>query len=104
MKAASTEQITSTVNIISKLSNLAILIIFSLASIITLILRIKFPDIERPFKCPAIYLVCPTSTIMCFYLASHLIEVVGQYLLMWIILTLAIYLIYKLKVKTSPAK
>jgi APA family basic amino acid/polyamine antiporter len=92
------------IDIMGKLSNLAILLVFSLACIITMILRIKFPDLERPFKCPAIYVIGPIATIMCCYLASQLIEDVGRYLLIWLSVTLVIYLCYKLKLKASPAK
>ncbi len=92
------------INIMGELSNLGILLIFSLACIITVILRIKFPTLERPFKCPAIYVVSSLTTIMCCYLASKLIGTVGKYMLIWLSVTLVIYFCYKLKLKASPAK
>lgn len=85
------------IDIISNLASMGTLTVFILASLIVMILRYNQPELERPFKCPAVYLVGTLAILMCGFLFFKLMSVVGQYFLLWLIIGLVIYFTYSFK-------
>jgi APA family basic amino acid/polyamine antiporter len=61
------------------------------------VLRFTRPEIRRPFKVPAIWLVSPLGVITCFYLMYGLPKVTWERLVVWMALGLAIYIVYGIR-------
>jgi basic amino acid/polyamine antiporter, APA family len=51
--------------------------IMVLAGVITL--RIKQPELKRPFRCPIVFVIAPLAIIFCLYLLAQLIGASGIY-------------------------
>ena len=60
------------IHLIAEMANIGTLSAFFIAGFGVLYLRIKRPDIQRGFKCPAIYFVAPMAMICCGYLMYNL--------------------------------
>jgi APA family basic amino acid/polyamine antiporter len=55
-------------DLIGQMASMAGLLDYATVSLIAIILRLKYPDIERKFRCPAIFALGPMAFISCFYL------------------------------------
>ena len=55
-------------DLIGQLASMAGLLDYAMVSLIAIILRLKHPNLERKFKCPAIFVLGPMAFISCFYL------------------------------------
>lgn len=82
------------IDMIAQLTSMGTLIAFIFVSIIVLVLRKKFPDLERPFKCPLVNVVAPFAIVSSFYLMWKLLEEHWQPLMIWAGLGLIIYVLY----------
>ncbi|MFV9875215.1 MAG: amino acid permease [Rickettsiales endosymbiont of Dermacentor nuttalli] len=91
------------INILSGLASMGTLSIFIIASVVVVVLRKQYPDVERPFKCPLVYLISVCSILCCSYLLIQLIPVVGKYYAMWLVIGIVLYFVYKLKHNTLNA-
>lgn len=60
------------IGIIAELTNIGTLFAFVVAAIGVLVMRFTRPDIHRPFKCPAVWLISPLAVISCAYLMYNL--------------------------------
>lgn len=60
------------INIIAEMANIGTLSAFFLAGFGVFYLRMKRPEIERGFRCPAIYFVAPMAMLCCGYLMYNL--------------------------------
>lgn len=80
-------------SVISTLSSVGALSSFMVVCLALIILRKKYPDVTRPFKCPLAHLVGTTSIILCVILLSSVMQKVGIYTLIWVIIGLSIYFI-----------
>jgi APA family basic amino acid/polyamine antiporter len=67
--------------VLGELPSMAALTDFMIISIIVLLFRVRYADVKRPFKCPAIYIVAPIAIGMCLYLISAQIYHEGQFLI-----------------------
>ncbi|AIL65176.1 amino acid permease [Rickettsiales bacterium Ac37b] len=85
------------INVLSSLASMGTLSIFIIASIVVVVLRKQYPDIERPFKCPVVYLISILSIVCCGYLFLQLIPEAGIYYIIWLFIGLILYFICKLK-------
>lgn len=90
--------------ITANFASMAALIVFSIVAISALVLRIKRPDLKRPFTCPAIYLVTFLAVGLCGYLVLSLLESVGIYMLIWLAIGLLVYFVYGKKNANSVFK
>jgi APA family basic amino acid/polyamine antiporter len=61
------------------------------------VLRIMQPNLERPFKAPAIYLVAPLGALSAFGLMLGLPETTRTRLIVWMAIGLAIYAFYSVR-------
>jgi APA family basic amino acid/polyamine antiporter len=80
-----------------QISSLGALIAFIISSFAVMILRIKKPNLPRPFKCPAIFIIAPLAIITCGYLTITLLAEVGKLFLIAMLISIAIYLLYSYK-------
>jgi APA family basic amino acid/polyamine antiporter len=85
------------INTLNSLTNMGTLSVFIIASIVVVVLRHKNPELERPFKCPAIYLISSIAILLCGYLLYQLIPVAGVYYVGWLLFCTAIYFLYSYK-------
>lgn len=82
------------VNILAELVNIGTLLAFLSTALGVLILRKTHPNIERPFRCPAVHIVAPAAILCCAYLMYSLpIETWIRYSV-WMALGIIIYLGY----------
>ena len=68
-------------NILAQLSSMAALTDYILVAMIVMVFRFTQPNIERPFKCPAVFIVAPFALLASLYLLSkQVIDKEGQLL------------------------
>ena len=79
---------------IIKLCNIGTLFAFVLVSIGVIVLRKTMPDAERKFKCPWVPFIPILTILACFYLMSALPIVTWIRFIIWLLIGLAIYLLY----------
>jgi len=87
-------------NKLAQLSSMGALTDYIVVGLLVIFFRIKEPNIRRPFKCPAIYLIAPLALFLSIYLLSKQIFDVngnllpsGQTYLYWLGGALILYLI-----------
>ena len=85
----------SPVSTLGQLSSMATLIVFAFVSVAVMILRRKYPDEHRPFKCPAVYIVASLSFILCSFLFTQLLIENWKPYLASTALGLVVYLVFK---------
>lgn len=77
-----------------RLTSLGTLFAFTVVAIGVLILRITKPNLHRPFKCPAIFIVAPIAVLSCGYLVYNLLLEVGKIFFIWLAIGLFVYFFY----------
>ncbi len=82
------------INILGELVSIGTLLAFVIVSIGILVLRVKRPDIERPFKVPAVFIVAPLSALVSFGLMAGLPWHTWERLLIWMALGVVVYFGY----------
>ena len=82
------------IDILANLVNIGTLFAFILSAIGVLVLRYKRPDINRPFKSPAIHIVVPLAVIMCAILLLTLSVETWLRFIIWFFVGIAIYFAY----------
>lgn len=85
------------IEILSYLTSLGTLFAFLVVAAGVLVLRIIKPDLERPFRCPALYIVAPMAILTCGYLIYTLLSKTGELFLIWSLIGLIIYFSYSYK-------
>ncbi|HTV00382.1 MAG TPA: amino acid permease [Luteitalea sp.] len=82
------------INILGELVSIGTLLAFVIVSLGILVLRIKRPDIERPFRVPAVFVVAPLSALVSFGLMAGLPWHTWERLLIWMALGVVVYFAY----------
>lgn len=68
--------------LLAKLSSMAALTDYIVVTIIVMLFRVRYPDAERTFKCPAIFIVAPIALLASLYLLSkQIVDKDGEMLL-----------------------
>lgn len=87
-------------SLIARMSSMAALIDYITIIMIVMIFRITMPNVQRSFKCPAIFVIAPIGFVACVYLLGKQVickdgsvQLVGQALILWIGLMIAIYML-----------
>lgn len=80
-----------------QMSSLGTLFAFTVVSIGVLVMRIRKPNIERPFKCPAVFIVAPLAILSCSYLMYNLFLKTGKPFLIWFLISILVYFCYSYK-------
>ncbi len=81
----------------ANLCNIGTLFAFILVSIGVIVLRIKQPERNRPFKVPLGYIIPILGIASCVYLTAGLDIVTWIRFFVWLILGLIIYFLYGVK-------
>jgi APA family basic amino acid/polyamine antiporter len=82
------------IGLVGKLVSLGTLFAFAVVCIGVLVLRITHPEIARPFKTPAVFLVAPLGTASAAFLMVSLPSETWLSVIIWFVIGLAIYFLY----------
>ncbi len=85
------------IHTMGQMSSLGILFAFTVVSVGVMVLRVKKPELKRPFKCPAVFVVAPISVISCIYLMYNLLQKTGLAFVVWFAIGLVVYFSYSYK-------
>ena len=74
--------------------NIGTLLAFTIVCAAVLLLRIRRPEAERPFRCPALYLVAPAGMFVNVLMMMFLPTETWLRLIGWLVLGMIIYFSY----------
>ena len=84
-------------SLVGELVSIGTLLAFVLVCVGVVILRIRHPDVHRPFKTPVYWLVGPLGAIACFWVMSGLPRDTWIRLIVWLLIGFVIYFTYGIK-------
>ncbi|MBP7710287.1 MAG: amino acid permease [Rickettsiales bacterium] len=82
------------IQIMGDLSSLGTLFAFVMVAVAVVIFRIRRPELERPFKCPAVFVVGPLAVLSCGYLLYQLFLKTGIFSILWFSFGIVVYFLY----------
>jgi APA family basic amino acid/polyamine antiporter len=82
------------IGLVGELVSIGTLFAFAIVCLGVLVLRIKEPDLERPFRTPAVYAVAPLGALSAVFLMCGLPLDTWLRLAVWLVIGLAIYWLY----------
>ncbi|MGA2251227.1 amino acid permease [Terracidiphilus sp.] len=82
---------------LAELVNIGTLLAFTIVSAGVWILRVRHPNMERPFKTPFVPLVPLLGIVSALYLMSRLDAITWEVMLVWLVIGLVIYFTYSIK-------
>uniref|UniRef100_A0A7V4XUX4 Amino acid permease n=1 Tax=Acidobacterium capsulatum TaxID=33075 RepID=A0A7V4XUX4_9BACT len=85
------------INKLSELVNMGTLLAFAIVSAGVWVLRVRMPDLERPFKTPLVPLVPILGVLSAVYLMANLPLLTWIVVLVWLVVGLLIYFNYSTK-------
>ncbi len=96
------------IGLLGELVSIGTLLAFAIVCAGVFVLRFTDPDIRRPFRTPAFWLVCPLGALFCFSLMYGLPPDTWARLIVWMAIGLVIYFSYsrrhsKLEQANGPA-
>ena len=80
--------------IIGTLSCVGSLFSFIIVCLAMMVLRCRYPDVKRPFKCFAPYFIGSVGVLLCLILLISTVKVVGLYSVVWLGLGIMFYFLY----------
>jgi APA family basic amino acid/polyamine antiporter len=85
--------------ILAKLSSMGSLIDYIAVSIAVMLFRFTLPQVIRPFKCPAVFIVAPIALVACIYLLFKQIFdkegnllITGKIIALWFVIMFVLYI------------
>ena len=85
------------IDVLSELVNIGTLLAFTIVCAGVWILRVRHPDLHRPFKTPLVPLVPILGIISAVYLMTRLLLFTWEVMIVWLLIGLVIYFGYSLK-------
>ncbi len=82
------------IEVMGDLCSLGTLFAFVMVAIAVMVLRITKPNVERPFRCPAVFVVGTLAVLSCSYLLYQLFIKTGNISLIWFSLSVVVYFTY----------
>ena len=82
------------INILGELVSIGTLLAFVIVSLGVMVLRIKRPDLNRPFKTPAVFVVAPLAALVSLGLMAGLPFDTWLRLIIWMVLGVVVYFLY----------
>jgi APA family basic amino acid/polyamine antiporter len=80
--------------LVGELVSIGTLFAFAIVCTGVLVMRVALPEVERPFRAPAIYLVAPAGALSALFLMLGLPADTWLRLIVWMALGVAIYFLY----------
>ena len=94
--------------LLAQLSSMAALTDYMLVGVIVVLFRLRYPKMERPFKCPAIFIVAPIALLASLYLLFKQIIgkdgtmlMTGKVFILWFVIMFMLYVLKRALVKTK---
>ena len=84
-------------DVLADLISIGILLAFAVVCIGVLVMRYTRPDVHRPFRVPAAWLLCPLGAVVCAGMTRFLSDATWIRLVLWTVLGAAIYALYGYK-------
>ncbi len=78
----------------ASLVSIGTLLAFVIVCCAVLVLRVREPNLHRPFKTPLVWFTAPAGMIFCFYLMSALPWRTWERLFIWLAIGMVIYFVY----------
>lgn len=85
------------IDLIAEMVSIGTLLAFAMVCVSILVLRIRKPDMHRPFKTPVVWFVGIAGTLGCLYLMTSLPLSTWYRLGIWTLIGIAIYVLYGYK-------
>jgi APA family basic amino acid/polyamine antiporter len=85
------------IDVLSELVNIGTLLAFTIVSAGVWILRVRNPELKRPFKTPLVPLVPILGIVSALYLMSRLALITWAVMLIWLVIGLVIYFSYSVR-------
>ncbi len=82
------------IHTVAEMCNVGTLFAFVIACASAMLLRKNQPDIERPFRCPALYLVATLAILCCLYIMTGLSSFTWMLFCAWTIVGMFVYFLY----------
>lgn len=82
------------ISLLGELVSIGTLFAFVIVAIGIMVLRVKRPDLPRPFKVPAVWIIAPLSAITSLLLMMSLPKDTWMRLIVWMAIGLVIYFLY----------
>jgi basic amino acid/polyamine antiporter, APA family len=82
------------IQVLFEMVNIGTLLAFSIVCAAVLLLRIRRPDAERPFRCPAVYVLAPLGIAVNLLMMLFLPLATWLRLVGWLVVGLLIYFLY----------
>lgn len=82
------------IGLLGELVSIGTLLAFAIVCAGVFVLRFTDPEIHRPFRTPAFWIVCPLGVFFCFYLMYGLPRDTWSRLFLWMVLGFIIYFSY----------
>jgi APA family basic amino acid/polyamine antiporter len=82
------------IGLVGELVSIGTLFAFAIVCLGVLVLRIKEPDLERPFKTPAVYVVAPLGALSAVFLMCGLPFDTWLRLGVWFVIGVGVYFFY----------
>ena len=85
------------INIVAEMCSIGTLFAFIVVVFGVLRLRKMYPDVKRPFKCPAVHLICVLGILSCAYIMYNLSNMTWLRFAVWSVIGIGIYAFYGYK-------
>ncbi len=92
---------------LAQLSSMGALTDYMLVGVIVVLFRFRYPNVERPFKCPVIFVIAPLALLSSFYLLFKQIIskdgtmlMTGKIFIIWFVIMLVLYVLKRSLTKT----
>lgn len=82
------------ISVVAEMCSSGTLFAFVMASAGVIVMRYKYPDAKRPFRCPAVYLIAACAILSCLYVMFHLAWMTWVRFMIWTFLGAVIYFLY----------
>jgi APA family basic amino acid/polyamine antiporter len=82
------------INILGELVSIGTLLAFVIVSLGIMVLRVKRPDLPRPFRTPAVFVVAPLAALVSLGLMAGLPFDTWARLVIWMVLGIVVYFLY----------
>jgi APA family basic amino acid/polyamine antiporter len=79
---------------IAELSNAGTLLAFISVAVAVMVLRATRPELPRPFRCPAVWVVAPLAIVGCLYFMISLPSITMERFAGWNVIGFCVYLAY----------
>jgi APA family basic amino acid/polyamine antiporter len=89
-------------DLLGELVSIGTLVAFIVVCIGVMLLRVRLPDVHRPFRTPLVWVTAPLGIIMCGIMIGFLPIDTWVRLALWTVIGFAIYFLYSVKHAHPP--